>query len=191
MNNIRARSWLKLSFYNPKGVLIELQKQSLIVSQANVPYSVSSLRTNQLNKYRQGRQCALFCYGMSQKLGVDVRFAFAEEQDIDFVACYEINDTINLVPLQMKELVPEQVNDSALLQNEINKLSKHVDSHDLVVAFHINRNVRISPDQLDLSRVKVGQIWIMECSGNENEWIIVGNLLDEIASTTKFQYPES
>src|SRR3546814_9987611 len=47
------------------------------------PYTTlfrSSLRTNELKPYREGRQCALFCYGVGQRFGLDVRFAFRSEE---------------------------------------------------------------------------------------------------------------
>jgi hypothetical protein len=112
---MRERRWSRLPFYDPKGLLIELHKLSLLVAEADLPYSLASLRTNGLKQYREGRQCALFCYGIGQRFGVEGRFAFAEEQDIDCVARYEMDDTVKFVPLQMKEIVPQQVLDSASL----------------------------------------------------------------------------
>jgi hypothetical protein len=187
---MRERRWSRLPFYDPKGLLIELHKLSLLVAEADLPYSLASLRTNGLKQYREGRQCALFCYGIGQRLGVEVRFAFAEEQDIDFVARYEMDDTVKFVPLQMKEIVPQQVLDSASLQNEIDKLSKYGDSRDLVVAFHLNRDAHIVPEQLDFSRAKVKEVWIVGYSGKEQNWLLLGNMIGNNPGASTFPYPE-
>src|SRR3546814_1228758 len=110
---MKGRRWSKRPFYDPRGLLIELDKLSDEVAAASLPYNLASLRTNELKPYREGRQCALFCYGVGQRFGLDVRFAFSEEQDVDFVARFERNGYVHFVPLQLKELVPERVRDSA------------------------------------------------------------------------------
>src|SRR5690606_17177938 len=116
---MRERNWARLPFYDPKGGMVALNKLSDEVAVWELPYNVASLRTNGLRRYREGRQCALFCYGVGQRLGIDVRYAESEEQDIDFVVRFERDGFLNFVPLQLKELVPEQVSNSASLQVEI------------------------------------------------------------------------
>lgn len=187
---MRERRWSQLPFYDPKGLLIELGKLSEEVAAADLPYNLASLRTNGLKPYREGRQCALFCYGVGQRFGLDVRFAFAEEQDIDFVARFERDECVHFVPLQMKELVPERVSDSASPQQEINKLAKYADSSDLVVAFHLNRGVLVVPEQLDFSQARVSQLWFVGYSGQDSEWRLLGNMLSESAGASVFRYPE-
>lgn len=187
---MRERRWSKLPFYDPKGLLIELDKLSDKVSAANLPYNLASLRTNELKPYREGRQCALFCYGVGQRFGLDVRFAFAEEQDIDFVARFERDECVHFVPLQMKELVPERVRDSASLQNELNKLAKYGDSSDLVVAFHLNRGVTVVPEQLDFANFKVAQLWFVGYTGHGQEWRLLGDMLSKSGGASVFRYPE-
>ena len=187
---MRERRWSQLPFYDPKGLLVELHKVSLDVAQADLPYNLSSLRTNSLNRYREGRQCALFCYGIGQRLETEVRFAFSEEQDIDFVSRYEVDEVVHLVPLQMKEVVPQRVRDAASLQEEIDKLSKYGDSSDLVVAFHLNRDARIVPQDLDFSRAKVREIWIVGSTGKDEEWLLLGNMIGTDPRASVFRYPE-
>ena len=187
---MRERRWSKLPFYDPKVLLIELGKLSSEVAGSGLPYKLASLRTNSLKPYREGRQCALFCYGIGQRLGLDIRFAFAEEQDLDFVARFEKDGAIHFVPLQMKEVVPERVSDTASLQREIDKLARYVDSSDLVVAFHLNRESQVVPEQLDLSRAKVGELWVVGYTGMDNEWRLIGNFLSESAGASVFRYPE-
>ena len=187
---MRERRWSQLPFYDPRGLLIELNKLSDEVAAANLPYNLASLRTNDLKPYREGRQCALFCYGVGRRFGLDIRFAFAEEQDVDFVARFERDECVHFVPLQMKELVPERVRDSVSLQHEINKLAKYGDSSDLVVAFHLNRGVQVVPEQLDFTKVKIAQLWFVGYSGQGQEWLLLGDMLSESGGASVFGYPE-
>jgi len=188
---MRERNWSRLPFYDPKGVLVALNKLSDEVAAWDLPYNVASLRTNGLRRYREGRQCALFCYGVGQRLGIDVRYAESEEQDIDFVVRFERDGFLNFVPLQLKELVPEQVSNSASLQVEIDKLEKYVDSSDLVVAFHLNRNFELVPEQLDFSRVRLRQLWFVGYTGRSTDWLLLGDMLSAEAKPSFFRYPES
>jgi hypothetical protein len=187
---MRERSWSRLPFYDPKGVLIALNALSEEVAAADLPYNLASLRTNGLKPYREGRQCALFCYGVGQRFGIDVRYAASEEQDFDFVARFERDGCVNFVPLQMKELVPEHVKSSVSLQGEIDKLEKYVDSSDLVVAFHLNRELNVVPEQLDFSRIRLAQLWFVGYTGCSPEWLLLGDMLSAEPGASVFRYPE-
>ncbi|MEY3359120.1 MAG: hypothetical protein RLZZ537_187 [Pseudomonadota bacterium] len=188
---MKVRQWSKLPYYDPKSLLIALDKVSDQVAAANLPYNLSSLRTNELNQFRERRQCALFCYGMSQRLGTEVRFAVFEESDTDFIGKYIFLDEVHYVPLQVKEIVPSVVSDAVTLQDEIDKLEKYTDSKDLVVAFHINRVIHVDFAQLDFSRVPVMELWFFGCVDQvKQEWLLFGNVLSEQREPSNFRYPE-
>lgn len=187
---MRLRSWSKLEFLEPKGFLIGLAEVSEKIAESDLPYSVTSLRTNGLKRHREARQCALFCYGMSQLVGAEVRFAPAEESDVDFVAWFQKGEVSHFVPLQMKEVVPERVRANVSLQEELDKLSKYTDSEDLCVVFHVNRDIRVTPSELDLTRVKLRELWLVGCAGGDGqEWMICGDLLGGEAEELRFRYP--
>lgn len=187
---MKVRQWSKLPYYDPKGLLIALDELSDQVATANLPYRLASLRTNELNRFREGRQCALFCYGMSQRLGAEVRFAILEENDTDFIGRYERPGEVHYVPLQIKELVPSEVRAAVTLQEEIDKLEKYTDSKDLVVAFHLNRAIHLDFAQLDLSRVPVMELWFFGCASPEDqEWMLFGNALSRQREASRFRYP--
>src|SRR5690606_4253872 len=109
----------------------------------------------------------------------------------DFVVRFERDGFLNFVPLQLKELVPEQVSNSASLQVEIDKLEKYVDSSDLVVAFHLNRNFELVPEQLDFSRLRLRQLWFVGYTGRSTDWLLLGDMLSAEAKPSFFRYPES
>ena len=186
---MRVKTWQQLPYFDPRGVLIALRELATNLP-AELPYKVAALRTNQLKRYLEGRQCALLCYGMSQRMGVEVRFAMQEESDVDFVGRYETEGVINFVPIQLKEFVPDIVNPNASLQTELDKLSKYSDSADLVVAFHLNRTGTIHLSELDFSRVPVKQLWFFgACSEHQTDWLLIGDLLSPGATYFNFSYP--
>ena len=191
MSQMRVRRWSKLTYYDARKILVELSEISDKVAASSLPYAVASLRTNALKISREGRQCALFCFGMSARLGTDVDFAFAEESDLDFVARYMVEDVIHYVPVHMKELAPDFVAPPTSIQQEVTKLAKYADSSDLVVAFHINRDVRLEIADLDLSQIKVAELWFVGYLGDGRSWLLVGNVLSPTSRPSVFEYPDS
>jgi hypothetical protein len=188
---MRLKTWQKLSYLDPRSLLIALHELSIKLP-PELPYKVAALRTNQLKRYLEGRQCALLCYAMSQRMGVEIRFAMQEDSDVDFVGRYESEGTVYFIPIQIKEFVPDFVNPNASLQVELDKLEKYADSSDLVVAFHINRTGTVHLSELDFSRIPVKQLWFFgACSENQNEWLLLGDLLTPGARYFNFSYPST
>jgi hypothetical protein len=189
---MRIKHWQTLHYLQPRGVLVALRAFALANPLHELPYAIGALRTNELRPIREGRQCALFCYGMSQFLGVDVRYAHDEQSDTDFVGRYERFDEVHFVPIQLKELVPSRVRTEVDLQHEIDKLSKYADSPDLVVAFHLNRDIQVELSALDFSKVPVKELWFFGAlSRDQLQWRLIGNLLSVDARYFEFRYPEA
>ena len=76
-----------------------------------------NLRTNQFKQAREHRQAALFCEGMGARIGHTVYFAAHEDQDYDFVASWVVGDQQHLAPVQLKEVVPTNLNERAELSS--------------------------------------------------------------------------
>jgi hypothetical protein len=185
------REWKKLSYYNPEKILKSLRQVELTYPVYELPYKEASLRTRALRSYGESRQCALFCYGISQALNVDVRYAILEKSDYDFVGYFVKDDVEHFIPIQMKEFVPSEVNPAAELENEIEKLSKYVTSEGLCVAVYINRNIRIDFSQLKFSVPNIKELWFFGAKSEDQKyWWLVGNILEE-PKIYEFIYPES
>jgi hypothetical protein len=126
MSNLDARrvprELQSLNYIDPERMLIELRQIELAYPLHTLRYKSSSLRSHPLKKFGEGRQAALFCYGMSRVLGWPVHFAQAERMDFDIVARCVADNEISYVPVQLKEWVPDTVNPQASLQTEIDKL---------------------------------------------------------------------
>ncbi|MCC2971796.1 hypothetical protein LK539_07595 [Massilia sp. IC2-476] len=158
---------------------------------SGLPEDVQTLRRRDLRQFLEGRQAALFCYGVGRALGVEVTFALCEKDDYDFVARYHIDNSEIYVPVQLKELVPVKLNEKADLQKLLDSVSrKYPTSSDLVVAIHINRDITdLRPAELRLPR-GVGQLWFYGARDYTQErWMIAGDLLQDPNLVREFSYP--
>ena len=184
------REWQSLSYLDAQQVLVGLRVIELQYPLGELRYHAASLRTRELREFGEGRQAALFCYGMSQVLGVPVAFARSESQDYDVVVRYAANDQLNYAPVQLKEWVPDFLNPGTTLQDELDKLAKYVDSKDLAVALHLNREATVRIDELTLPYGNIGSLWFYGATEpSQTKWQIIGNLLADNPRRGEFLYP--
>lgn len=191
MRNIRLREFRKLDFRDPRPFLTNLRRLELGGTLAGLPPEVRSLRTNELKHWREKREAAIFCYGVSQIVGTTVYFAPTEEQDHDFVATWSDDETQHFAPVQLKEVVPQNLNDTASVQRVIDSLSKYVDSGDLTVAIHLNQEGRFDPTTLDVPNLSLSGLWVFCATArDQSRWGLWGNLFTN-RSGIEFSYPIS
>ena len=181
---------LKISLHDPEKILANLRWIQENFPLAEFPENVRNLRTRALRQALEMRQAALFSYGMSTAIQKEVRFALKEEADFDAICSFEHEGKQISVPLQLKELVPEQLNPNSNLQNELDKLQKYRNSRDLVVAYHLNRSCDINIRTLNLPQDVVSEIWIYAANNPEQtEWSLTGNILSTDYRTYVFKHP--
>lgn len=185
------RSWLwaakKLDFWDPEPYLVKLREIEYDVAASNTPERIKSLRTNGLKEWREARDAALFCYGMSQRIGQTVYFARSESQDYDFVATWMVGSVQHLAPVQLKEVVPAHINPKTSLNQVLASLTKYVDSSELTVAVRINQ--RLEPNTIVLPQANIAALWIFGAvTPDQSEWALWGNFLEQPAANT-FRYP--
>ena len=126
---------------------------------------------------------------MGQRLGQIVYLAKSEAQDYDFIASWIVGDTQHFAPVQLKEVVSQDINPSASIQKTIDSLSKYVDSGDLTVAIHLNRHGRFDPGELVIPRLNITALWVFAgLSHDQREWGLWGNFLEE-PEGIRFSYP--
>jgi hypothetical protein len=186
------REWQTLLYLDPQRLLIGLREIALTLPLDTLRYHAASLRTHDLRKFGEGRQAALFCYAMSKVIGSPVSFAQAESRDHDIVVRYAASGQLNFVPIQLKEWVPDSLNPSATLQDELNKLTKYTEGDDLVVAFYLNRDVNLRLSELNFPHGKVAELWFYGATEpSQTKWVVVGNLLSPEAKAYEFTYPST
>jgi len=189
MTQVRARTFQHLEYRDPRPFLVRLRELEPQVAVSNLPKKVKNLRTNSLKKWRVRREGALFCYGMSQRIGQTVFFSPSEAQDHDFVASWVVNDTQHLAPVQLKEAVPYDVNSSASVQKIVDALTKYTDSLDLTVAIHLNQGIHFDPSTLVIPPLKIAALWVFGAiSADQTQWGLWGNFLESPLGT-RFEYP--
>jgi len=187
---VSVREWSKLNYLDPERLLLGLREIALTQPLNELPYEVASLRTRELRRYGEGRQCALFCYFMGKALGINVQVALIEKSDYDCVAYFERNGINNFVPIQLKEFVSENVNLNAKLQSLINGLNKYTDSESLVVAIHLNQCGTIKMSELSFPTLNIGALWFFGANGpDQTVWTIMGNVLKPNPRFYEFRYP--
>lgn len=190
MSTSVPHEWETLQYLDPERFLVGLRRIALTYPLNELRYHVSSLRTRELRRAGEGRQAALFAYGMGQVLGVPISFAHSEAKDHDVIVRYVANQRLNYVPVQLKEWVPDFLNSQSTLQDELDKLVKYADSRDLAVAFHLNRDVTIHLSKLKLPHGRIGELWFYGTSDPSQEnWVLIGNLLSPNPRAYEFAYP--
>ena len=191
MNLIRIREFEKLAYLDPKVVLAQLRKIELEVAKSNLSPKTRNLRTNILKRDRESREGALFCYGMSGRLGTTVYFSPVEAQDYDLVTRWVSGDCRHFAPVQIKEVVPAHLNQEASIQKTIDALDKYSDSKDLTVVVHLNQVCHFDPGELQVPNLCLAGLWIFgSVSEDQSQWRLWGDFLANV-TVTEFSYPTS
>lgn len=190
---LRLRQFAKLEYGDPRGFLIQLRKFEIELSASDTPQSLRNLRTNGLKGEREMRDAALFCVGISECIGSDVRFAPFENQDFDFIATWpssDIEPVQNFCPIQLKEVAPPHLNPNSSIQEVLDGLTKYTDSIDLVLAIKLNRPEHFDPSQVEVpSGLQFGGVWIFgSISEDQSEWAIFGDFANDAAEPIGHRY---
>ncbi len=147
------------------------------------------LRTHSLDEWRETREAALFCYGMGQRTDQPVFLSRVESQDYDFVATWSVDETQHFTPVQLKEVVPSELNPTASIESVVRSLAKYVDSQDLTVAIHLNQRVYFDPQTLIVPPLPITGLWIFgSISIDQSEWGLWRDFLGQ-PEGSRFVYP--
>jgi hypothetical protein len=188
--NDRTRAFAKLTYRDPRAVLIELRQIEATVVASDAPFKVKNLRTRELRPLRELREACIFCYGMTACTGQEFGLAHAEAQDYDAVATWVVGDVRSFAPIQIKEVVPHEVNPVASVQEVIAGLQRYANSEDLTVAIHLNRTVKgFNPAEIVVPPLKIASMWMFGAIvADQSKWALWGNFLDE-PQAREFLYP--
>jgi len=191
MKDMILKKWEKLEYHDPEFVLREFRKVEIKHAGLPVDKKVRNLRTNRLKTVREGREAALFCLGISKYMGTKVFFSPTELRDYDFVVCWQTGDTANYTAVQLKELVPEELNPVANVNDLIHRLKeKYPTSSDLIVAIHLNRTIRgLDLKNLNIPDLNLAGLYLFGAtSEDQSQWALHGDFLGNPQSIT-FEYP--
>lgn len=190
MNPQWLRSAAQHAFADPEQYLIDLRRAEVNVAQSDTQSKVKALRTNSLKVAREQRQAALFCYGMSKRIGTKVDFATEEDQDYDFIARWVVGDTLHYATVQLKEVVPSATNAHASLETVVAGLAKYTDSPGLTVAIHLNQACRFEPALFPMPELKIGSLWVFGGTAPDQScWTLWGNFMEPEPYGNQYFYP--
>jgi hypothetical protein len=187
-------SWLryaqKKEFKLPAPFLVRLKQLEPQVVASSIPPNVKQLRTNKLKRLRELREAALFCHGMSLRMGQPVYMADDESSDYDFIASWVVGGEQHFAPVQLKEVVPTGLNASSSIDAVISDLSKYASSENLTVAVHLNQALHFDPAALVVRHLKLAALWVFaSVTADQTEWGLWGNFLEPLPQGIRFAYP--
>ena len=185
----RLNAWAKLQFHDPEPVLKRLRALEYALATKDIEPKVLRLRTGDLKPEREARNAAIFTHGMASVVGTKVFMARHEADDYDFVAAWTENDACRFCPVQLKEMVPHDLNPGATLQKLVLSLGKYTPT-DTVVAILLNRSAQMEWDQVQQASVPFSQVWLFwQASPDGRRWAIQGDVLTAPVRYD-FSYPE-
>ncbi|MDP2015373.1 hypothetical protein [Hydrogenophaga sp.] len=190
MDAIRSREAARRDYRDPVPFLKRLRVIEHRLMDAPLDAQVRTLRTNKLKEWREARLGALFCHGMSERMGQKVFLSKGEFEDADFVGMWFDGDVQHFAPVQIKELVPEELNSRVTLDTLVQGLSIYSGRKDLTVLIHLNRRAHFKPESLVLPpQLPIAALWVLACTDStQSEWAIWGNFLEQVEGT-RFAYP--
>jgi len=188
MDAIRLRQVQKREYRDTTAFLKGLRRLELEVLVNVADPQIRRLRTNPLREWRETRVAALFCHGMSERMGVKVFLSKGEFEDADFVATWAADDTRHFALVQLKEVAPDERGGG--LDDVLASLAQYSGKEDLTVLIHLNRQMTFNPANVVVAPgLKIAALWFLLCSApDHSEWTIWGNFL-ETPEETRFAYP--
>ncbi|MEZ5852952.1 MAG: hypothetical protein R3D68_20145 [Hyphomicrobiaceae bacterium] len=193
MDLIRARQFSSYQYGDPRGYLVELRKAEVALGSSVMPERVRRLRTNGLKSEREMRDAALFCVGIGERCGLQIRFAPVEDEDFDFVSTWSAGESRHFCCVQLKELVPDDLNRKASIEDVLKTLSKYQNATDLTIAIRLNRDISFDPASLKLpEQLKLGGLWVFgSVSEDQSRWAVWGDFASAVPEPfgTVFEYP--
>ena len=188
-DQLRLNRWSRLTYHDPREVLLRLRPIQMQAIASDLPNRAKGLRTHELKSYREWREAALFCFGLSEAIGTTVSYATFEEEDYDVVARWTESSVETYAAVQIKEVVPGYTNPAASLSEVIEGLAKYPGSQNTVVAIHFNRRERLELSEIILPPLHVGAVWLFGAiSDDESRWFLYGDLLKS-PQPHEFAYP--
>jgi hypothetical protein len=192
IDNIRLRELRSLQWYEPKQILINLRYVETHLLTENMDERVRRLRTNELKELREGREAAIFAYGLeTEVIKNQVLVANTERSDYDFVMRWIKDENEYFYPVQLKELPPDDLNAQVSLEGIYNKLEKYSGTDDLAVAIHVNRRMRLKWGPWERQKKpRIRELWLFGTnSPDPSKWFICGDILKK-PRFYEFRYPE-
>ncbi|MEZ5998339.1 MAG: hypothetical protein R3B98_06560 [Hyphomonas sp.] len=189
---IRLNEFARLEYRDPNEVLKNFRSLELRLMGIQTDEHVMRLRTGGLKSAREMRLAALFCAGMTSLAGIKIWFADVENQDFDFVTMWVSGDTQSFAPVQLKEVVPQDLNPNASINDVFRSLRRYSDPSDLVVVVGLSQETRFDPATVDIPEdLNLGELWIFGAlTPDHSKWGLWGDFTKGTVDRGHvFEYP--
>lgn len=153
-------------------------------------------RTRPQRRFLTLRQAAIFCYGR-KCTQPDDRWAFAQWPDEDSpidVVCRRTTPAgaEHFEFVQLKEVVPEELNPDATLQDVLDGVAARYRRADgITVAVNLNQSVTTDLTALRIPALPGATLWLYGLAGEPNLCFLVGDLLSPPAVHYGFPFPRA
>jgi hypothetical protein len=186
----QLNEWDHLLFHDPAVVLPKLRAVEHALAEIEVDHDLARLRTNGLKSYREARDAALFTYGMSSLTGRTIYLAPVEKSDYDFVTLWQEEGTRYFQPVQLKELVPHDLNPSATLERLFMSIRrKYPKQSSTALVIKLGRAGQFPLQSMQLTGLPFMETWYLwAASPDQSRWEIYG-LMDGAPVRHVFEYP--
>jgi hypothetical protein len=181
MDKVAFRKWSKLKWRDPQTDLYNLGRLQAQLAESGLSPTVADLRKRDLRQYLEWRQAALFSHCISEGvLGVPVAYCLVEDEDYDCVVRWRVEGTEHFAPVQLKEVVPVDLNPAADLNKELAKLQKYASASNTVVAVHLNQSQRLEFASIKPPKTGCSEVWIYgSASEDQSKWFVYGDILKQ------------
>jgi len=192
MTDVRLNAWARLTFFDPAVKLPEMRQAAMEVSgfAGHLAEKILSLRGHRQRRFRELRDAAIFCFGISKcVVRKTVYYADHEDQDFDAVTMYDDGQVANFLPLQLKEVPPETLNPTETLDGIFAALRDRKELKDTVVAVKLNRQGTLKLSAIQVPALSVGQLWLFGATSlAQDDWMLSGDLV-RTPALHGFRYP--
>jgi len=179
VDRITARKWRSLSWRNPREDLVRLGAFTAQMQRNGVFPTHDDLRDKELKCFLEAKQGALFAHFIGEVVvKLPIAYAMYEAEDYDCVLWWRAEKKSFYAPVQLKELVPTDLNPRATLEGELEKLGKYGKSSNTVVAVHMNQSGPVVYSDIRSPELKLGGIWLYSSiTPDQSRWFLYGDIL--------------
>jgi hypothetical protein len=163
MDSILRNELQKLEFVDPEEALKVSAFFHVFSSPIRSGEKLRDWRVHKLENYRENEQVALFAYGLKKSgLKTDLKYAHYRRKDRDFdgAVCWGRPGALEFATVQLKEVVREELNLRASLENEIVKFQRYDGSDELIGAIFVNRNLSFDFTAIKVPPLRLRELWI-------------------------------
>jgi hypothetical protein len=192
MDPILQKVWEGLDYRDPRPTLVGLRRHARNkTSRVRHSPRSSPLRSNRSRAIRESLQAALLCHAISESiLKTQVSFARFEDADYDCVFQWRSDGDARFAPVQLKEVVPREINPKSSIDTVLEKLERYHDPHSLIVGIYLNRLGVTDLERVLFPRLSVRELWVFgPTRPDRSQWAIYGNVLAPTRQLSLFDYP--